>query len=60
MPTGGGEGVNPLTKVASKFEKKSQTRRPDMFLPESDDDLDDFLSGSESQSGSDDEDDTDV
>lgn len=57
---GGGEGVNPFTKGASKLEKKSQTRRPDMFLPESDDELDDFLSASESQRSSDGEDDTDV
>lgn len=49
---GGGEGVNPPSRGAPKFEEKSPTRRPDMFLPESDDEFDYILSGSESPSSS--------
>lgn len=47
----GGEGVNPAEQLQSS-RKKSPTRRPDMFLPESDDEFDYILSGSESPSSS--------
>lgn len=44
-----------LTKGASKFDQ-----RPDMLLPESDEQLEDFLSGYESLSSSDEEEDADL
>lgn len=57
---GGGEGVTRSPKEFQSLREKSETRLPDMLLPESDEDLDDFLSCSDSHRSSDDEDGTDL